>query len=227
MYAALFMILGAMLAWSACNTATWFAIPMFWTSLCLITLSVAYGFLGARVFLKNAGGRLSFMSYLIFGPYFLLNSIVFLFYRLSTREDPWNEIVPGVFLGRKLGASDRTGFEALKIHAVLDVTSEFSECEFVRHVAQYRCIPTLDTRAPTLAELTAGAAFIADSSGQGNVYVHCALGHGRSATFVTAFLLKSGKAPSLVEAIELIRKARPGVRISPSQMRLLETLALS
>ena len=64
--------------------------------------------------------------------------------------------------------------------------------------------------------------FIRRARAEGPVLVHCALGHGRSATFVAAYLLAEGLAASLPEALDLLRRVWPGVRLSDAQRRLLE-----
>jgi protein-tyrosine phosphatase len=51
----------------------------------------------------------------------------------------------------------------------------------------------------------------------GATYVHCALGHGRSATLVAAVLLELGLATDPDDAVNRIRLLRPGVALSPAQ----------
>ena len=58
----------------------------------------------------------------------------------------------------------------------------------------------------------------------GPVYVHCALGHGRSALVTAAVLLRRGIVGD-VRAAELhLRERRPGVRLKGVQRRLLERM---
>jgi protein-tyrosine phosphatase len=61
----------------------------------------------------------------------------------------------------------------------------------------------------------------------GPVYVHCAAGHGRSAMFVAALLLASGRLASVSEAEAFMREKRPEVRLSSSQRELLDMFLLS
>jgi protein-tyrosine phosphatase len=59
------------------------------------------------------------------------------------------------------------------------------------------------------------------------VYVHCAVGHGRSATFVAAYLLASGAADSPQQAIAFLKARRPGVHINSAQQAALHALRQS
>ena len=60
-------------------------------------------------------------------------------------------------------------------------------------------------------------------AGEG-VYIHCANGHGRTGTLAGAVLMLGGKAQTAKEAIEFIRRCRPGVSLSTHQMKALEEL---
>ena len=53
------------------------------------------------------------------------------------------------------------------------------------------------------------------------VYVHCAEGHGRSATVVAALLLLTEQVSTVEEAISNVRQARPGVGLNRQQIALL------
>lgn len=103
---------------------------------------------------------------------------------------------------------------------VVDMTAEFHEPESVRTGRTYLCVPTLDTSVPSLEDFQALIHAIARFPEP--VYVHCALGHGRSATVVIAALMATGNAASVEEAERIVKRARPGVGISAAQRRLLQ-----
>src|SRR5262249_39640038 len=86
----------------------------------------------------------------------------------------------------------------------------------------YLCLPTLDNTAPEEGAVREMVAVLAGTTSA--VYIHCAAGHGRSATVAAAVLLARGLASDVKEAEALLRKARPGVRLSPEQRHLLERL---
>jgi hypothetical protein len=191
---------------------------------------VALGFFGValaqwlgqpRLLLKRADGRLSCWSWLIFWPYHLLSHLSYALYRLSPREDLFHEIQPGLFLGCRLPAHAAARLAAQRPWSVLDLTSEFSEAVAFRTAAAYLCLPLLDHTAPTVDQLHQGCAFLSARLPTGPVYVHCAVGHGRSATFVAAYLLASGGADSPEQAIAFLKARRPGVHINAAQRTVL------
>jgi len=187
-------------------------------------VSLGYGMLGPRVFGKQ-GPTLSWWAWLIYWPYLALNYLSLWLFRRASGEAPWHEIAPGLVLGCRLWQNDEHMLPE-DIEGVLDLTAEFSETRFLK-VKKYRCIPVLDTTAPTLEELMQGVLFLEEAVKTGTVYIHCALGHGRSATFAAAYLLSTGQMKSVEEALARLQKIRPGVDLHLPQRRLLEAFQQS
>ncbi|RYG63730.1 serine/threonine protein phosphatase, partial [bacterium] len=69
-----------------------------------------------------------------------------------------------------------------------------------------------------------GAEWIENQLKNGPVYVHCALGHGRSTTFVAAYLNRAGKASGVEDSLSIIQSRRPSIDLSPSQKQALQQL---
>jgi hypothetical protein len=170
---------------------------------------------------KRRGGQVMFSSYVVFWPYHLLNWATFAFFRWISREPPFHEVSPGLFVGGRLLPADAARFRERGISSVLDLTAEFSESRFLRTVPAYLCIPLLDRSVPTPEELRLGVEFITQKLAVGPVYVHCALGHGRSAVFAAAYLLSQGLAEKPEAAVAQLRAVRPGIRPSRDQVRAL------
>ena len=187
-------------------------------------VGLAYAGVGSRAFLKRADGRLHPLSWLIYWPYHALNTLSLWGFRRSARENAWDEIAPNLYLGCRLNARDNAAIERLGIASVLDLTAEFGETARLRNL-NYRCIPLLDTRAPTLEQLQTGAIWIENALETGPVYVHCALGHGRSSTFVAAYLILAGRAPNAEEAVAKIKRLRPRIGLTRAQMAVLQSYA--
>ena len=198
----------------------WVAGPLLAAAVSLGLIGLGFLCLGPRVLLKRPAGDLHPVSYLLHWPYHALNALALLLARRSSRAA--DEITPGVFLGRRLTAFDRSLVKQLGFVGVLDLTCEFSEYPALRALPHYRCIPLLDTTAPTDEELREGVEFIRKARREGPVLVHCALGHGRSAAFVVAYLLAEGVAADLPHALDLIRQPRPGIALSGAQAAALE-----
>ncbi len=197
------------------------------SSLAVCWFGVALGYLrlGPRVFMKRPDGTLPTISWLLFWPYFLLNHLLLAVTAALGRENAIDEVASNLFLGRRLTVRDRRVVAARPFSAVLDLTGEFAESGLLRRVGHYRCIPLLDTAAPTQRQLTEGVAFIQAAVGGGAVLVHCALGHGRSATFVAAYLVAEGKVSDEEAAVTALQPLRPGVKVSSCQRRALAAFA--
>lgn len=187
-------------------------------------VALGYGFIGPRVFGKRRA-KMAWWGWPIFWPYFALNYFSLWLFRRASRGNACDEIAPGLWLGCRLWQRDKKHLP--QISAVLDLTAEFAEVGFLTQAPHYLCVPVLDTTAPTLQELEEGVTFISTHIQQGAVYVHCALGHGRSATFISAYLLSSERAKSIDEALSHLRNIRPGVDLHTPQKNLLEQYSQS
>ncbi|MBX3166381.1 MAG: dual specificity protein phosphatase family protein [Candidatus Eremiobacteraeota bacterium] len=187
--------------------------PLVWMLLSFALVALAYVRRSAGVFGKHADGRLSWVHTLVLAPYHLLSHLAAY---LASSATPYHEVAPGLYLGRRLGGrAARRAVAELELAAVLDLTAEFAEPVAFRRL-DYLNLPLLDKTAPTAAQLQAGVDFLKEHHGMGRpVYVHCALGHGRSATFVLAYLGKSE---------EWLQQIRPGVGLTPEQKKLLQAI---
>ncbi len=220
-YALVFLAFAAVCVFAATQSAALFLqSAALWCALAFGGVGLAYAFIGPRAFGKRPDGTLPPWSRVVYAPYFALNALSLWGFRRSARENDCDEIAPGIFLGCRLGRSDRALVERLQIRSVFDLTGEFGEAAFLRQL-NYRAQPLLDTGAPTLGELEAGARWITAATSHGPIYVHCALGHGRSATFVAAALLLLGRAQNAHSALELIRRKRPHIGLSRAQLAVL------
>lgn len=192
-------------------------------ALCWLGVALAYAGLGAKTFGKQTNGCLSLWSAL-FWPYHLLNELTLRSLRRGTKENTFDSIDNHILLGCKLAPRDERKLLEHDVCSVLDLTCEFAETPFLRAL-NYRSIPVLDSRAPTVRQLCEGADFIAENAKEEVVYVHCALGHGRSALFVAAYLLRVGRARNAEEAVELVRQKRANIELSRQQLALLQEFA--
>jgi protein-tyrosine phosphatase len=106
------------------------------------------------------------------------------------------------------------------VELVVDLTAEFAEPRQMREGRAYICVPTLDASVPSLEAFQKLIQRIIDFEGQ--TYIHCALGHGRSATVVIAVLVARGNALSLDQAEQRVKLARPGIGVNTAQRHLLQ-----
>jgi predicted protein tyrosine phosphatase/membrane-associated phospholipid phosphatase len=195
---------------------------LFWPAIALSIVAAGHFGLGPRIFRKS-NGQLPLSAKFVLGPVLLGQELSLLYYRRKCRA--WDEVAPGVLIGRKL--NEREADEAIRsgVTAVLDLTSEFSEAKpFLAW--RYLNIPILDLTAPTQEQLRHMAEFIEKNHENGKVYVHCKIGYSRSGGAVGAYSIASGKATSAVQAIEMLRRARPSIIVRPEiveALRLFES----
>ena len=154
-------------------------------------------------------------------PYLLMTWTGWHLIRLLSRETCCDEVAPGVWVGRRPFARDLPADVSL----IVDLTAEFPARRSVRRGRTYLCVPTLDATAPEEHAIRAIVEQI--SAWSGAVYIHCALGHARSAMTAAAVLIRRGHAEDAEHAVKVMRQARPRICLEKSQQRLLERLALT
>jgi len=200
--AAVFLFVFAPIFWP-------FSALLFWPSLSLGIVASAYFGFGPGIFRKT-NGTLAWSTRFVLGPCLLGQYLSLLHYRRQCR--PWDEVIPNVWIGRKLSNREAEGAVRSGVTAVLDLSAEFSEAKAFR-VISYRNTSILDLTAPSLGQLQEMGKFIAEHSETGIVYVHCKIGYSRSAAAIAAYLIMNGEVSSAEEAITIIRRARPSIVI--------------
>jgi protein-tyrosine phosphatase len=189
---------------------------LFWPAFALALVATGYFGTGPAVFRKEKGG-LPLSTKLLLGPVVVGQWLSLVYYRRQCR--PWDEIEPGLFIGRQLSDTEAPTVGAT---AVLDLTCEFSEARPFLAVDYYN-LPILDLTGPTPSQLREAVAFITRHVGKGKVYVHCKIGYSRSAAVVGSYLLASKRAVNAEEAVALMRVARPSLIVRPEAMEALRS----
>ena len=186
--------------------------------LSLMLVAIAYAGVGPAMLGKNSSGRLTWWAWLLFAPYRVLCHGAFWLARLLESGPAFVQVDESLFLGRQpIGSEARSACWG----AVLDLTVEWAEVPSLRLPGAYRLLPVLDGTAPAPEPLTEAVAWLRARARQGTVLVHCALGHGRSACVVVAYLLAEGKHSTPREAEAYLRRLRPGVRLNAAQRRAI------
>jgi hypothetical protein len=185
-------------------------------------LTLAYTTRNPLIWGKQADGRLSLARAAVMWPCHALNQAIFHVMRLTTSSRPFDEITPGLFLGRRLAGTEG---ELQRFRAVLDLTAEFTEPAALRGAEHYRCLPVLDHTPPQPEQLRRALEFIEAHRQAGPVLVHCAAGHGRSALVLAAWLLQTGQAADPDAAMARLRQSRPNVALNSEQLAALEAFA--
>jgi hypothetical protein len=187
-----------------------------------IGVGLAFGLKTPGIFMKAPNGRLAFLSYLIFWPYLGINQMLLRLYRLLSKESPVDEIIPGLYLGRRLWNTEKEKLIQGDICAVVDASAEWGEASFILKHCRYLCLLVLDTSPPTQEQLREGVLWIEKQLQYGGVFLHCAVGHGRSATIIAAYLLHAKVVLGVQEAIDFIKRKRPRINVNPAQISALK-----
>ena len=200
---AMFYLLGAILFAVAATMLGGVALWLFWPALSLALVALFYAVIGARGFQKTADGKLSLAARWLLAPYLAgawINS------RWWTRAHPQpSPIADGVWLGR---LPTRREFAGSPFASVVDLTAELPISPGDRALAVF---PVLDLTAPSPVTLAEAAVAIERLRTRGPLLVCCALGYSRSACAVAAWLLATGRARTVDEALVKIRAARASI----------------
>lgn len=180
-------------------------------------MSLAYMKNYGKIFGKNHEGKTNKINVLLLLPIYSLQWIALGIYSLSAKQ-AYHKISDKLLLGRRLFNHEaKKTIDKENIVATLDLTAEFPECNALRKGTVYKNIPILDKQPPSLAELLEGVLFIDSHIKKGSIYIHCAAGNERSATFVAAYLMFKGLANNVSEVELYMQKKRNTVKLTPSQ----------
>jgi protein-tyrosine phosphatase len=209
--AALYLLAGAGLAPAAVRYGGW-AWLLLWPAGDLLLVAAIYSAGDASLFRKSAG-RISPAAFSLLLPALAgawLNS------RLWTRHTRAPvPVADGLLLGRIPTRRER---QAAGVRSLVDVTAELPVD--AGDVA-YRAVPMLDLLPPTAGQIDEAVAAVDSLAAERPTWLFCALGYGRSATVAAAWLLASGGAAGMDEAIAVVRRARPEVALSAAHRQRL------
>jgi hypothetical protein len=224
-YGLVFTVLAALAAFAAALASEWFLqVPSAAVALSFLLVAIAYFGAGPRLLFKRANGSRFAWAWVIHWPYFALTAFSYRVSLFLSREAAYVQVSPNVFLGRRLTAREAKNATEGWL-AVLDLAAELPESRSLREVANYRSLPVLDATAMSLEYLRDAVKWLKTHAIAGPVYVHCALGHGRSGLVAAAYLLAAGLAHDAKTALKQLRELRPGVRLHRSQWKLLDAFA--
>lgn len=221
-----------LLAWSALlmavDAALWLTVGLWWPHAPVVAVLLAWSALSllavtalyvAAALGRDAGPVLQGARWPwaqpVFAPYRAVAYTLFALARWRRRGEVISEVAPGVFLGPRLFPGEEPELRRRGVTAVVDLTCELPVNRALAQPAYTRwSVPTLDRAHPVAAGHDDVVAQVAALVRKGErVYVHCAFGRGRSAAFVCAVLIDLGVCGSVDEAIAVVTKARPQVRV--------------
>ena len=220
-YAITFLILGAAFGGWAIHLGGW-GYLLLWPALSATLVGIGYAGAGARVFGKRRDGRFAAWAWVIHLPYLLITLGVWYLQRWMIPENAVDQVAPGVWVGRRpLSHELPRG-----CRWVVDLTAELwmargvcgngngDGCE-----RKYVCRPVLDGHVAddrTFVETVREVAAL-----EGDVYVHCAQGHGRSAAVAAGLMIARGLADDADEAERMMMQSRAKIWLNGPQRALV------
>jgi protein-tyrosine phosphatase len=169
---------------------------------------------------KRPNGELAPWSLVVNGPFLLFGLVSMRAWHLLAHGPPWHEVSPGVWIGRRPTRRDRAAWRELAPTAIVDLCAELPATRVRSGAEAYLPLPVLDAQAPTDDQLERALTFI-DAHRDGRVFVHCALGHSRSATVIAAWLIAGGHPGPVEVVVAELAARRAGIALTPPQAERL------
>jgi hypothetical protein len=210
--AVFYVLLAAILALLAAKGGG-LALLLWWGIVALGLVALNYAAAGPAGFQKRKG-RQSLAVTVLLAPHRL--AVEANRWRRLRRETGPSPIHDGVWLGPLPSARQ---MKARGFRGLVDLTSELV---MAPGAWTYRGFPWLDVTSPSPADLLAAAREIEALRVSGPVLVSCAMGRGRSAAAVAAWLLLTGRAACAEDAIAQVRALRPQTVFRAGNVRALK-----
>lgn len=231
-YALAFSVLGIILAVLAIDQA-WRAEGVGWLllaveadgALVMLALAIAFGLRSAGVDVEGrtcqTGWRMTIAALLL--PYRALGRAALGASGWLDREGPINRLAPGIFIGRLPSRTTRVRLGREGIDAILNLCWEFPGPSTSARGPVCGHVPILDGAPPTDRQFDEAVRWVADRRAEGRcILIHCAQGHGRTATIAAAVMVRFDLADDADDALARIQAVRPGARPSRTQRSALD-----
>lgn len=185
-----------------------------WPALGSAMVATAYWGSWPRLFGKRDDGRFPLILTISGLPMFGLLYAIWITERM-VGEPASDEVAPGIYVGRRPRAVDLPA----NVETIVDLTAEWPSERGVREHPGYRLHRVLDARIGDAEAIEAIARPLVER--RGPMLIHCASGHGRSATIAAAVGLARGDFADPTDAITKMKAARPWIHLNRLQRRRL------
>lgn len=183
-------------------------------AICFLAIAVLYGLRTAGISVDGRCVRSTPLVLLrvILLPYLALGAFTLYVGRWFDSEGLLNPVAQGIYIGRLPFPAERGQLRDAGVQSVLNLCWEFRrdlgiDREPGLEIAQ---VSILDGAAPTDEQFQTAVQIVAEWRAAGRcVLIHCAQGHGRTATITAAVMVQLGLAPGVEEALSEVRAARP------------------
>lgn len=187
---------------------------LLWPAASMLAVAVIYLAGTPRALGKRPDGTIAWWAWLVWAPLFGYMRLLHEAARSLTREPVANQVADGVWVGRRPRLHELPAGVAI----VVDLCADMPEAPGVTTGRAYLSIPALDATAPTPAQIA--RAVDAMLAAPGAAFIHCAFGHGRSATVAAALLIRRGDA-TLDDVEAKMRAIRPRIGLNALQRAAL------
>jgi protein-tyrosine phosphatase len=188
-----------------------------WLGLSFGAVGLAYLQGSAAIFGKQASGSRRWIATLILWPYFAFTHVVYRLQNAVSREPPWHHVNERLTIGRRLDAVEYPS----DVTHICDLTAEFCDPVSIRQSLTYLTFPILDAGSVAPADLLRLARELRVAEGD-RMLIHCANGHGRTGMVAAVWLMVHGFATTVDEAVQMIQRARPQVKLNRRQRAAIE-----
>ena len=195
---------------------------LWWPALSFGSVSLASFANRPRWLGKQADGTMRSTHRIALAPYLLLTTATWLLVRSLSRATRAQHLADGVWIGRR---PLTPAIESVALRSVVDLTAEFAEPITVRKSTCFASHAILDGLPPPAGSFERLVKTIENAPRP--TLVHCAQGHGRTATAAAAWLIATGREPSVSAALARVLEVRPGAHVRAGQRRALEAWATS
>jgi hypothetical protein len=204
-------LIGAAFVALAVWTRAWI---LLWPAAVLLAVAVLYLADAPRALGKRADGTLAWWAWLAWAPLLGYMRLLHELARSVTGESVADEVAAGVWVGRRPRAHELPPGIAI----VVDLCAEMPEAPGVAAGRGYLALPTLDAMSPAPAQIARAVDAVLAAGGP--AFIHCAFGHGRSATVAAALLVRRGEA-TLDDVEHKLRARRVRIGLNAHQRRAL------
>jgi len=195
--------------WLAISQHLWI---LLWPAAVMLAIAVIYLARAPGAFGKRQNGTLAWYAWVLWGPWLVYMWIAHEGARKLTKEPVGNEVMPGLWVGRRPAAGELPAGVAI----VVDLCAEFPKAPVDARL--YATVPTLDATSPTPDQIVSCVKLVEAAGGP--AFIHCAFGHGRSATVAAAVMIHRGAAT--LDDVEAKMKAqRPRIGLNAFQKKQL------
>lgn len=183
---------------------------LLWPAVVMLAVAAVYIARTPRAFGKRPDGTIAWWAWLVWAPLLGYMRLMHELARSLTDEPVADQVAAGLWVGRRPRAHELPPGTTL----VVDLCAELTEPAAVTAGATYLLIPTLDATAPTPADIARAVDAVLATPGA--AFIHCAFGHGRSATVAAAVLVRRGEA-TLDDVEHKLRAIRPRIGLNEHQ----------